>query len=225
MSNPLNLLLPSEQPRPDRWRWGTIWSLSPLRVRLDGDTEPLEGTPSRLVTYLAIGSRVYVHVRQGRTPVIVGVSGGDNREAEDTSAHSASLEQADPSVPNASVVRIASFTEDSQHGTYLTPTSSRIRVERSGVIAAIAAMRWSGNNSGRRQVRIYLDDVQYGYVEDMPGHSGWFGQNVSTGAIFAETGQQVEMHVYQDSGGTLTGATFSEGNYNTNYLRVHWLGK
>ena len=78
MSNPLNLLLPSEQPRPDRWRWGTIWSLSPLRVRLDGDTEPLEGTPSRLVTYLAIGSRVYVHLRQGQTPVIAGVAGGDS---------------------------------------------------------------------------------------------------------------------------------------------------
>lgn len=225
MSNPLNLLLPSDQDRPDRWRWGTIWSLDPLRVRLDGDTEPLNGTPSRLVTYLAIGSRVYVHVRQGRTPVIVGVSGGDNRENQAPTAHSASLERADLTVPNASIVRIASFTEDTQHGTYLSPTSSRIRVERSGMIEAVAAMRWAGNSSGRRQVRIYLDDVQYGYIEDTPGHTGWFGQNVSTGAIFAETGQQVDVRVYQDSGGTLNGETFSEGNYNTNYLRVHWLGK
>lgn len=57
-------------------RWGTITATSPLRIRLDGDTDPLPLTPDSLVDplILEVGDRVRCEV-VGRV-VIVGKSGG-----------------------------------------------------------------------------------------------------------------------------------------------------
>lgn len=57
-------------------RWGTITGTSPLRVRLDGDTDPLPFTPDSLIDplILELGDRVRCEV-SGRV-VIVGKAGG-----------------------------------------------------------------------------------------------------------------------------------------------------
>ena len=66
-NNPLTGLL--EPPdRRDSWRWGTIVSGNPVRVRLDGDSEPSLATPDCLVSVTA-GDRVRVQIANRRMTV------------------------------------------------------------------------------------------------------------------------------------------------------------
>ena len=57
------------------FEWGTVASSSPLTVQLDGDSEPMLGTPSRLVSNLFPGERVLVMI-QNRRATVVGRGGG-----------------------------------------------------------------------------------------------------------------------------------------------------
>ena len=59
------------------FRWGTITSSSPLRVRLDGETLAVEVTPETLVSpaLLAVGTRVWVQ-RLNRRLIILGATAG-----------------------------------------------------------------------------------------------------------------------------------------------------
>lgn len=74
MSNPLNLIL---KPRTDVtrqnafFRWATVTQTAPLRIRLDGDAEVLEGAPATLVAGLAVDDRVFTVVAD-RRPTILG---------------------------------------------------------------------------------------------------------------------------------------------------------
>lgn len=45
----------------ESWRWGTVMAVNPVRVRLDGDSEPLLDTPGCLVP-VTVGDRVRVQV-------------------------------------------------------------------------------------------------------------------------------------------------------------------
>ena len=75
-SNPLDIFLPQKPAPEEAWRWGMVTQVSPLRVRLDGDSGSLNGTPSNLAGLLQVGQRVYVHVQRGMTPVVIGAAGG-----------------------------------------------------------------------------------------------------------------------------------------------------
>ena len=66
-NNPLTGLI--EPPdRRDSWRWGTIVSGNPVRVRLDGDSEPSLATPDCLVS-VTTGDRVRVQIANRRMTV------------------------------------------------------------------------------------------------------------------------------------------------------------
>ena len=66
-NNPLTGLI--EPPdRKDSWRWGTVVSGNPVRVRLDGDSEPSLATPDCLVPVTA-GDRVRVQISNRRMTV------------------------------------------------------------------------------------------------------------------------------------------------------------
>ncbi|MGV3564220.1 MAG: hypothetical protein ACO1ON_13160 [Nocardioides sp.] len=67
----LELLLPSAPPPPDPWQWATVTQASPLRVRLDGEPNPLPVTPESLVQGLVVGQRVWCQIR-GRRVVVHG---------------------------------------------------------------------------------------------------------------------------------------------------------
>lgn len=58
------------------YRWATVADNSPLTVRLDGDTTPLEMVPESLVDplTLGIGSRVWVQI-WGKRVIVLGTSG------------------------------------------------------------------------------------------------------------------------------------------------------
>jgi len=71
----LDLLLPQDTPgESSSWRWGTVTQLSPLRVRLDGDSSALSVTPDLLTSRVAGGSRVLVQI-VGRRAIVHGPEG------------------------------------------------------------------------------------------------------------------------------------------------------
>lgn len=71
--NPLAQLINAPQ-ESDAWRWGNVVGVSPVRVRLDGDSEPLGVTPDVLCR-VQVGDRVRVQI-SNRRMVIVGKLGG-----------------------------------------------------------------------------------------------------------------------------------------------------
>jgi hypothetical protein len=82
----LGLLLPPPVQR-DTWGWATVTGLSPLRIRLDGESDPLPFTPDALAGPLAIDDRVWVALTtnddaavRARRLVIVGKPGGVQAE-------------------------------------------------------------------------------------------------------------------------------------------------
>ena len=58
-------------------RWGVVTSIAPLAIRLDGDTEPLAGTPASNVTGLAAGDRVSVLIQNRRATIMGRAQGTD----------------------------------------------------------------------------------------------------------------------------------------------------
>jgi hypothetical protein len=73
----LELLIPQAKTEPtDKWRWATVTAVSPLRIRLDGEAEPLDITPDTLAGPLSVGDRVWTQT-SGRRILVAGVSGGD----------------------------------------------------------------------------------------------------------------------------------------------------
>lgn len=76
--NNLDLLIPKIQPVIDRFAWATITSTDPLRIRLDGEDEPLDITPDCLIDvgWVDVARRVWVQI-SGRRVLILGQSGKD----------------------------------------------------------------------------------------------------------------------------------------------------
>lgn len=66
-------LLPGELAPGDGWWWGTVDSLAPLRVRRDGEDDPLPITPDAMTDGLQVDDRVRCH-RSGSALVIQGRS-------------------------------------------------------------------------------------------------------------------------------------------------------
>lgn len=60
----------------DSWRWATVMTVSPLRIRFDGDGTTLAVTPDTLVGKVQSGDRVWAQLH-GRRIVVIGRAGGD----------------------------------------------------------------------------------------------------------------------------------------------------
>lgn len=54
------------------FRWATVTQASPLRIRLDGETSPLDLTPDTLVAILAVSNRVRVELTPTGAAIIHG---------------------------------------------------------------------------------------------------------------------------------------------------------
>lgn len=72
----LDLLIPQKQPELDQYLWATVTATSPLTIRLDGETEPLEAAPDSLLKRVTVGQRVWCQFH-GRRIVILGAAGGE----------------------------------------------------------------------------------------------------------------------------------------------------
>lgn len=58
----------------DSWTWGTVTAASPLRVRLEHDSAPLDLTPDAMTAGLALDDRVLV-LRHGTKAIVWGQGG------------------------------------------------------------------------------------------------------------------------------------------------------
>lgn len=66
--NGLDFLLDPPAKRFSEWAWATVTQVKPLRIRLDGDIEPLGGSPTLMFSgsSLSVGTRVRVHIDKSR---------------------------------------------------------------------------------------------------------------------------------------------------------------
>ena len=85
--NGLDFLLDPPAKRFSEWAWATVTHVKPLRIRLDGDIEPLSGSPTLMFSgsSLSVGTRVRVHIDKSRALgqvgahiYVFGVAGGAN---------------------------------------------------------------------------------------------------------------------------------------------------
>ena len=67
------------------WTWATVTQASPLRIKVDGDTTPLDATTDNLVGSLAVDDRVRVHLHADGI-IVTGLQGGVVGTTEATSA-------------------------------------------------------------------------------------------------------------------------------------------
>lgn len=72
MSDGLDFLLEPPAPPADTYRWATVTSVGPIRIRLDGDPAPVESEPTTLCP-LQVGDRAWVQIH-GRMMIILGVA-------------------------------------------------------------------------------------------------------------------------------------------------------
>ena len=69
----------------DTWTWATVTQASPLRIKVDGDTTPLDATTGDLVGSLAVDDRVRVHLHSDGI-IVTGLQGGVVGTTEATAA-------------------------------------------------------------------------------------------------------------------------------------------
>lgn len=68
----LEMLLPGPTvPSDDSWTWAAVTGVSPLRIKIDGESAALPITPDTLVSHLRVNDRVWVQ-RRGRRLIIHG---------------------------------------------------------------------------------------------------------------------------------------------------------
>ena len=67
------------------WTWATVTQVSPLRIKVDGDTSALDATTDSLVGSLAVDDRVRVHLHSDGI-IVTGVQGGVVGTTEATAA-------------------------------------------------------------------------------------------------------------------------------------------
>lgn len=71
----LDLLIPQKPVEKDIYTWGTVTATNPLRIRLDGDMEPLDFTPDALIRETVVDARVWCQMH-GRRLIVIGSAGG-----------------------------------------------------------------------------------------------------------------------------------------------------
>jgi hypothetical protein len=64
----LGLLVPSKPDQPDVHIWATVTQASPLRIRLDGESDPLPFTPDKICGSLVLADRVLVLLMANASP-------------------------------------------------------------------------------------------------------------------------------------------------------------
>lgn len=75
MDNPLNSLILPTPEAPPSFRWAVVTAVSPLAVRIESESDPLNGKPSTLVAGLEVNDRVFLVIAKNRA-TILGRAGG-----------------------------------------------------------------------------------------------------------------------------------------------------
>lgn len=70
MNNPFDMVLRPPAPPMETYRWAKVTGTAPIRIQLDGDTAPVDSTPSSL-TAVSVGDSVWVQLH-GKQLIIIG---------------------------------------------------------------------------------------------------------------------------------------------------------
>ena len=84
----------------DTWTWATVTQASPLRIKVDGDTTPLDATTDDLVGSLAVDDRVRVHLHADGI-IVTGIQGGGTPEATAATPNTLALRDANARIKAA----------------------------------------------------------------------------------------------------------------------------
>lgn len=184
------------------FRWATVTQLSPLRIRLDGDSSALPLTPDSVVDplRLAVGTRVWVQFF-GRRLIVLAASGGGQPFPEDTGWVTLPIVTANFSayaLDNDPKVRRIGSQVIFQGA--VKPTAAAISsVDGAGVYSTnlictipegfrVSASKWSepvwvcqGSGDDRWSLRVYSSGAAHAhrYGPGTPGTSSWMPFTVS----------------------------------------------
>jgi len=178
----------------DSWRWATVTSANPLRIRLDQAPEPLPIDPINLAGELAEGARVWVqlhrsHDMQGGAVIVHGSGRGKawrrlwNAQGEHVTDGTVltGWDNA-PGAPNSNESILKYGIEGP--GT-ISPT-------RPGVFATSASILYSVAATGlRRELRLLVDGVQHETVYQNADSTGPVSLTLPTVVLHLVPGQSI----------------------------------
>ena len=205
----------------DTWTWATVTQASPLRIKVDGDTTPLDATTDDLVGSLAVDDRVRVHLHSDGI-IVTGIQGGGNRSNPNLLINSDFMVNQRGAVSGADVAVDAHFLDRWRNSGGVANTGFRwadlggIRtltigaigytrqcaqvIEKSSVIAGAHTLSWSGT----AQARVY--------------NSGASAPSFATSPISVNLDGTANVLVeLQGSGGTVSNIKLERGPVATPY--------
>lgn len=143
-------------------KWATVTDDSPLRIRLDGDTDALPYTPDALVdpAALAVDDRVRCELADRRV-VIVGKSGGDPTLAAAISTLTADVDGLDSAIAaiNNRTAEGSKYVADGVlTAAYVTYVTESITVVARPVTLIVSAIYRNGNSGANRTVDIRIQE-------------------------------------------------------------------
>ena len=148
----------------DTWTWATVTQATPLRIKVDGDTTPLDATTDDLVGSLAVDDRVRVHLHSDGI-IVTGIQGGGNRSNPNLLINSNFMVNQEGYVSGATVADgmygFDGWKSRSPAGTVVTftaaPQGQQVTivsgswaqmVERANIVAGTHTLSWKGTSQG-----------------------------------------------------------------------------
>lgn len=183
---------------------------SVMRFTDEAERDSLLPTPTEgqlCVTDQGTALRVWVYANSDWREVLVGdIPGGHLAAASNQT------------LPNASVTTLTMGTTVALRGGMSIGSNSLV-VPRDGWYTITGSVRWTGNSSGSRQVRLNLNGtpVMSDVVTTMS--SSAFAHSVSL-STYCEAGDEFTVSAYQSSGGDLNTSV----NFGSPHLSVVWNG-
>ena len=134
------------------WTWATVTQATPLRIKVDGDTTPLDATTDDLVGSLTVDDRVRVHLHADGI-IVTGVQGGAGGGAADKAFTFAfdSAPYTALSTPEDFPMGITMFAFGEQSD---WPTPGYATVETVRIVDYRTVQRYNDKNTGKVWVRM-----------------------------------------------------------------------
>jgi len=204
MNRNLPLLVPKGQPEPDAAAWATVTQVSPLRIKIDGESAALPFTPTTLVAGLVVNDRVWVALATNADPsvrsrrvVVIGRSGGALPRMGCNLRRTTIQSQASGAASTA----ITWLTEiEDTHGLFTSGDTITIPTGGSGIWAITFMTQWSGSlGTGRAFLTILTPTITY-RVSNYGSGETFSTMSITVPLAAAES---FNARVFQTSGGSL----------------------
>lgn len=207
MPNPFDFLLNNPATESSTWKWATVTSLAPLRVRLDQEPAPLSVTPINLAGLLEVGDRVWVQMHRSRNmegaqPIVHG-TGTWQAPEERRDIPARTMGSNGQSIPNGSWTSVTSYVARPGDPGNVTGgihfSGGVFTVPVDGVYTVKFNFTYTTEGSYQRALRLQVNgQTERASTIYAPG-------SVFVGGEFnLEAGDTLQAQLFQNSGGSLT---------------------